>query len=136
MKALSGNHIPMNMTIPGTVMGTPVYMSPEQATAGDMDVRTDQYTLGCVLYQMLTGSLPFQEKSLQRLLARQIFAQPEPLRKRAPGIGISVYLERLIGRLMAKRKEDRFPLCVKLLFTVWSELAQSNSTALVVALWF
>lgn len=133
MKALSGNHIPMNMTIPGTVMGTPAYMSPEQATAGDMDVRTDQYALGCVLYQMLTGSLPFQEKSLQRLLARQIFAQPEPLRKRAPGIRISVYLERLIGRLMAKRKEDRFSSMREVVQGLERELAQSNSMALVVA---
>ncbi len=82
---------------------------------------------------MLTGSLPFQEKSLQRLLARQIFAQPEPVRKKAPGIRISAHLERLIGRLMAKRKEDRFSSMREVVQGLDRELEQSKSTALVVA---
>lgn len=127
LKVLSGNQIPVNMTIPGTVMGTPAYMSPEQATAGEVDVRTDQYALGCIIYQMLTASLPFLERSLQRLLARHIFAQPEPLRKRAPSLKVSSHLEYVIRRLMAKSRDERFPGMRDVALELERELAQKAS---------
>ena len=125
----SGSHPGVNITIPGTVMGTPAYMSPEQATAAEVDVRTDQYALGCIIYEMLTGSLPFQERSLQRLLAHHIFAQPESLRKRAPKLKLSLHAEYVIQRLMAKRREDRFPSMRDVALELERELAPKTSWA-------
>ena len=133
LKALSGSQISVNMTIPGTVMGTPAYMSPEQATAGEIDVRTDQYALGCILYQMLTASLPFLERSLQRLLARHIFAEPEPLRKRAPHLKVSGHLEDVIRRLMAKSREERFPAMRDVALALEQELEHKASWTQTVA---
>lgn len=124
---LSGDEIPLNMTIPGSVMGTPSYMSPEQATADEVDVRTDQYALGCIVYQMLTASLPFNETSLRRMLGRHIFAKPEPLRKRVPGLKVSKPLEGIVERLMAKQRHERFPSMRELIAALEQELAPKGS---------
>jgi predicted ATPase len=92
-------------TIPGTVMGTLGYMSPEQAVGGDIDFRSDQFSFGTVLYEMVTGSRAFQRDSAQETLAAVLRDQPVRLASRnlqapAPFIWI---LERCLAKDPSKR---------------------------------
>ncbi len=96
-------------TLPGTLLGTPLYMSPEQVRAGAIDARADQYALGCILYEMLVGEVPFTAPTVSKLLFKHLTEAPEPLRKRQPGLAISASLEALVLRLLAKDPDARFP---------------------------
>src|SRR6266568_1586975 len=69
------------LTTEGMVVGTPQYMSPEQATGDAVDARSDIYGLGVVLYQMLAGSPPFDGESAQSILMKQATATPVPIRQ-------------------------------------------------------
>ena len=74
-QTLSGRTV--GATQAGMVLGTPQYMSPEQATGGNVDERTDIYALGMILCEMLTGSLPFKASSAMQWIARQIADAPK-----------------------------------------------------------
>lgn len=89
------------MTIDGTIMGTPGYMSPEQAQGLNVDDRTDLFSLGCVLYRMTTGRLPFDQSTLSAV-CHQIPKPPIEYRS-----DISVAFSDLIMRLLSKAPTDR-----------------------------
>ncbi|XVQ06816.1 protein kinase domain-containing protein [Spirillospora sp. CA-255316] len=89
-----------SQTLRGRLTGTPLYMSPEQWRGGDIDHRADLYSLGCVLYALLTGRPPFAGESLPVLMARHLSADPPPLRRIRPDIPAD--LDRLVGDLLAK----------------------------------
>jgi serine/threonine-protein kinase len=97
------------LTGASAVMGTPNYMSPEQARGqiDDIDHRTDQWSLACIAYEMLTGRGPFVGESAASLLYQVIHEEPPPIAKRAPGLPADV--EKVIRRGLAKRMEDRYP---------------------------
>ncbi len=89
------------------VMGTPLYMSPEQARATALDARSDQYSLGATLYHMLTGHAPFTAPSAKEIMKAHVFAPvPDPQEENP---GISQPWRDLCMRLMAKSPDDRFP---------------------------
>ncbi|MGH7580869.1 MAG: protein kinase domain-containing protein, partial [Gemmatimonadales bacterium] len=91
----------------GVVLGHPAYMSPEQARGTpELDGRSDVYSLGCVLYEMLAGSPPFSGATRAALLARQISETPPPIRTVRPGMPPE--LEQVVVRALAKRPGDRF----------------------------
>jgi serine/threonine protein kinase/tetratricopeptide (TPR) repeat protein len=90
------------MTRTGAVIGTPHYMSPEQARGRPLDGRADLYSLGCVLYEMLMGRVPYQADDP---LAVGIMHITEPVPKLAPNLQP---IQPLLDRLMAKTPEDRF----------------------------
>lgn len=94
------------LTEVGLSVGTPVYMSPEQALAQEVDGRSDVYSLGCVLYEMLVGEPPFQGPNPQTVLARKL-NEPVPrlsyLRE-----SVSPGLEQAVCRALAKIAADRF----------------------------
>jgi CheY-like chemotaxis protein len=93
------------LTQVGMVVGTPAYMSPEQLLAEDVDGRTDLYSAGVVLYECLTGRLPFEAKSPISLIAKLLHDEPEPPAAKHPDIPPA--LSALVIRLLGKRPEDR-----------------------------
>jgi serine/threonine protein kinase len=96
-----------SVTITGIAIGTPEYMSPEQAV-GDhsLDGRSDQYSLGCVVYEMLTGRSPFQGTPRQAIVARHLIDPPPPMNLLRADVALTV--ERVVERALAKTPADRF----------------------------
>ena len=89
------------------VFGTPEYMAPEQVAGETVDARCDIYALGCVLYELVTGSRPF-EGSPVVVMGKQLREEPERPRTRAPNTLIPGELEGVIMKAIAKAKTDRF----------------------------
>ena len=96
------------LTRAGEIFGTPEYMAPEQAANRSVDARTDLYAVGVMLYEMITGSLPFAAESAVELLHAHIHETPEPPRKRAPMRPVTAATERAILTALAKDPLDRF----------------------------
>lgn len=96
-------------TTAGTLMGTPYYLSPEQARGESVDGRTDQYSLGCILYEMLGGRVPFTGDTLPVVLMKHATAAPQSLREVAADNGIPAAFDQIVLRLLSKRAEDRYP---------------------------
>ena len=96
------------LTRVGFAVGTPQYMSPEQATGADVvDARADQYSLGCVLYEMLTGTPPFVGPTPQSVIAQSMTA-PRPRAAKLRG-DVPAELERVVTRALAADPAERFP---------------------------
>jgi serine/threonine-protein kinase len=96
------------LTVHNMVFGTPEYMAPEQARGDELDARCDVYATGIILYELLTGSVPFTGGTPLSVLTAQLTAQPEPPRKRAPGRGISAALEAVVLHALAKDPSERY----------------------------
>jgi tetratricopeptide (TPR) repeat protein len=95
------------ITSTGLAIGTPAYMSPEQASAATLDARSDQYSLAAVLYEMLTGEPPFTGATAQAILARRLAEPARPLRPLRSTI--PVHVEQAILRALERVPADRFP---------------------------
>ena len=96
------------ITASGVAVGTPAYMSPEQATADEtLDGRSDQYSLACVTYEMLTGQPPFAGGSAREIMRRHAMEDPRPPRVYRPTIPRGV--ETAVLRALAKEPADRYP---------------------------
>jgi serine/threonine-protein kinase len=91
------------LTVTGAVIGTPHYLSPEQALGGNVDGRADIFACGVVLYQLVSGTLPFRASDPATLLVEITERDPPPLE------GVSDGLRSVLSRALAKRPEDRFP---------------------------
>jgi serine/threonine-protein kinase len=91
----------------GTVFGTPRYMSPEQAQGKELDARSDLYTLGVLLYQMLVGRAPFVDDDAVVVMARHIKSTAVAPIEAAPDAGIGKALSALVMRALAKEPEGR-----------------------------
>jgi serine/threonine-protein kinase len=96
------------LTMAGMVLGTPEYMSPEQATGQPTDHRVDMYALGCILYEMLTGDVPFKGETPTKTLTQHVFDAPEPPSKRRPDLAIPAALEAIVLRTLQKKADERF----------------------------
>ncbi|MDP9235907.1 MAG: serine/threonine protein kinase [Chloroflexota bacterium] len=93
------------LTMPGTVMGTALYMAPEQARGEPVDARSDLYALGCLLYEMVCGRPPFVDENATAVIAQHINARPSAPSQHRPELPPA--LDALILRLLAKSPDDR-----------------------------
>ncbi len=94
-----------SQTASGMISGTPSYMSPEQARGDKTDHRTDIYSLGCVLYEMLAGRVPFEADTSMSVIYMQINEPPPPI----PGVNPAV--QAVMNRALAKKPDDRYQTC-------------------------
>jgi serine/threonine protein kinase len=108
-------------TLPGTVVGSTGYMSPEQVTAGELQPTTDIFSLGCVLYEMVAGQRPFARGSVIQSLAAIVEADPPALTGAVP-----YELTQVIAHCLAKKPAERYQSAHDLAFTL-SAMAQSAS---------
>jgi len=105
---MTGGDEPSNLTRTGAIFGTPLYMSPEQAKGKPADARADVYALGVILYELLTGSVPFGGESSVEILSQHIGAEPVPPSEVAPERAIPPALEVLVMRALQKEPDARF----------------------------
>ena len=90
----------------GVTVGTPAYMSPEQAAGGDLDGRSDLFALGCVMFEMLTGEIAFTGPSAHAVIARRFAYSPPPITDSRPEIPAAV--GETVSRLLQRSADDRF----------------------------
>ena len=93
------------LTQSGTVVGTPDYLSPEQARGESVDARSDLYALGLILYEMLTGTMPFQGGTISEILAQRMLRSPPPVTTLKPQT--PAWLARLVDRLLRLQPAHR-----------------------------
>ena len=96
------------LTSTGMIFGTPTYMSPEQAQGQRVDHRSDIYALGVILYELLTGKVPFSADNFMGILTKHMFDQPVAPSEVAPQAGISPEVEALVLKALQKDRGFRF----------------------------
>ena len=108
-------------TIEGTVMGTPAYMSPEQAQGKPVDARSDIFSFGAVLYEMISGNRPFEGTSTAQVLSAVLRDEPKPLQTLPQ-------LERIVMRCLAKQPAQRFQTMTEVKAALEQILSKAGGT--------
>lgn len=98
----------VRITRTGTVCGSPTYMSPEQCTSSKVDHRSDIYSLAVVLYETLTGSVPFYSDELVKVMTMHLLDPPPTLKSARPDLQFPDQLEIVMSRALAKKPDERF----------------------------
>jgi len=124
------------ITEPGEIIGTPLYMSPEQVAGGSIDHRTDIYSLGVILYEMTSGRLPFNADNVMGIMTQQMYKAPVPIRAllplpNRPTIECPPSLEAVVLKCMSKKPERRYQSMDEL--KVDLEKVQADEVPLAVA---
>ena len=97
----------LTLTRPNFTVGTPEYMSPEQASGQRLDGRSDLYSLGLILYRMISGVLPFQGSNSQEVMVSRLIRDPIPIQQAAPHLAVPDGVSSLLGSLLARDPADR-----------------------------
>jgi serine/threonine-protein kinase len=121
--------VQQGMTQTGTVLGTSDYIAPEQAQGQRVDEHTDVYSLGVVLYEMLTTEVPFPGENFVAVAMRHINEEPPSIRDKRPDV--SPRLEAAVQRAMAKRPEDRFQTMADFCHELEANLAEAQGQTAV-----
>jgi hypothetical protein len=103
----------MDLTTPGSTVGTAAYMSPEQAKGDPLDARTDLFSLGSVLYEMATGQAPFAGRSTAEVFAALLMKDPPPVSSLNPAMPSA--LDPIVAKLLAKDRDQRYRSAEELL---------------------
>jgi hypothetical protein len=115
------------LTATDQFVGTIPYVAPEQIEGREVDGRTDVYSLGCVLFHCLTGSVPYRGENDIEVVFAHLREPPPPISGRVPGLPVA--MDAIIARAMAKAKEDRYPSCSALLAAVDAQVAAGAGRA-------
>jgi hypothetical protein len=99
-----------HLTQTGEIFGSPLYMSPEQCRGGKVDCRSDIYSLGCVMFEALTGSVPVQEESAIETLFKHINGNVPPISQMYPKLGIPTEVESIVSKSLENYPEKRYQL--------------------------
>jgi YVTN family beta-propeller protein len=116
------------LTVSGQVLGTIDYVAPEQVEGGHVDGRADQYALGCVLFECLTGLVPFRRDSELAVLWAHVNDPPPRVTEHRPDLPAA--LDEVIGRALAKDPGDRYPSCGALVATAQAALTGTTPAGL------
>ncbi|HVT46135.1 MAG TPA: serine/threonine-protein kinase [Thermoanaerobaculia bacterium] len=116
----------MSVTETGAMVGSPMYMAPEQLQDGAISPATDVYALGLILYEMLTGRRPVAAENAMSILASRLHEEPVPPSVHRPGI--SRVWEEVILRCLSRRPEDRYPTAGEVVRTLGSRLSDEKAT--------
>ncbi len=125
------------LTRPGKFFGTPNYMSPEQVTGSNVDGRTDQFSLGVILYQLLTGEKPFVGDSVTAISYQVVNVEPPPPTKLNPALRPP--FDRIVRKVLSKNASDRYPRCadlsndLKTAVGEWRESAEKSTPPTLVS---
>jgi Protein kinase domain/Kelch motif len=111
-----------DLTQPGMVLGTAAYMAPEQTFGLPVDERTDLYSVGVMLYELITGRVPFDADTPVMVMMKQAYEPPEPLRTVVPDVPVQI--EQLLLRALAKDPNDRFQSAEAMSAAITATLAQ------------
>lgn len=120
------------ITRTGTVCGSPTYMSPEQCTSSKVDQRSDIYSLAIVLYETLTGMVPFVSEELVKVMAMHLSDPPKPLNQVREDLHFPSALEAVINKALSKNPDDRYQSMEE--FSQALAAAESEPVAKVVAI--
>ncbi|MBY0547015.1 MAG: serine/threonine protein kinase [Candidatus Obscuribacterales bacterium] len=110
------------ITKTGTVCGSPFYMSPEQCDASKLDHRSDLYSLGVVLFETLTGKVPFESKDIYQVLTMQVKDAPPKLKKMRPDLEYADAIESVVAKALSKEPDQRYQTADDF----WLALAQAG----------
>jgi len=113
----------MRLTKTGTTVGTVAYMSPEQARGEEVDHRTDIWSYGVMLYEMITGQLPFKGEYEQAIVYSILNEEPEPVT--VLGTGVTMKLERIVNKALVKNPVERYQTANEILIDLRSEEKES-----------
>jgi serine/threonine protein kinase len=120
------DHSGMRLTKTGEIFGTPLYMSPEQCKGQRVDHRSDIYSVGCVVYEALTGAPPFIGANLVETTSMHVNAQALPLSDAAMGKKFPAAIERAVLKALQKDAKDRYHSCDELGRDLLNVSAESN----------
>ena len=115
------------ITVAGTTIGTVAYMSPEQALGDEVDSRSDIFSLGVVLYEMLSLTRPFDGKTMVTAVRSLVHSDPRPLREIVPEVPVA--LEKVVERCLAKDRDHRYQSASELADALEHALASTAATA-------
>jgi serine/threonine-protein kinase len=103
----------VNLTQEGMVFGTPEFMSPEQAQGQPLEATSDIYSLAVILYEALTGKLPFDARSPMEYIQKHVVEPPIPVSDRVPGLKFPKGLDEVIAQALAKSPRDRYQSAIE-----------------------
>ncbi|MBF6364545.1 protein kinase [Nocardia puris] len=113
------------LTQTGTFTATLAFASPEQLSGVPLDHRSDQYSLACTLFRLLTGAVPFEADNPVAVIQGHMQRQPPPLASARPGLPVA--LDAVLARALAKRPADRFDSCTEFAAAAWRALAAPDA---------